>query len=309
MDKNTNRRQFLKALSSILAVVGLIGCKSSGNGGGGVSKQPISIPTPNKPLRSDLLFGYYGDWDNIIPETADHVNYVWLWGWSPNPKEWNSIILERMKEANAAGVDNVILGLWTAFDVDAEVKLKQTLDMLDSHGLLGMIVAFYPVDEPNGDGNRTAEELKRGCAAIRRVVSNYPALRDRAKLAVIYAGESPDYRAIEEFDWIGFDDYDKGTSVLGAAYDRLKARLRPDQKGMLVVGGASPWREDPAPFFWAAQNDPQIVAIVSFIWFDNWDQDGKPGGKLGIKSNGMAPLYRCYGKMVKNPTLGIKSCP
>jgi hypothetical protein len=275
-------------LCAVALALMLAGCQEGG-GGGEEAKPPK--PAPPVELRGDLLHSYYGDANGQMAETCDHVNAVWLWA-------WNGIMVERILEAERCGITNVVVGTWDAFEPDAEIRLRNRFDAYRKQGILDLIYALTPVDEPDGDGNKSAEQLRAWAEMARRVMADYPELA-RTKLAVIY---SPKGRpAIEVFDLVGWDDYEAGYGVLGAQLAEFKALLRPDQGIILIPGGADGvGRIDPGPFFDVAQTDPQVKMIVSFIWFDGWDNRGT----LGIRSNGMAKVYCEMGRKVKLPEAG-----
>jgi hypothetical protein len=275
-------------VGGVLCVVALAllltGCQEGG-GGGEPEARPLPVRTN---FREGLLHSYYGDADGQMAETCQHVNAVWLWA-------WNGIMVHRIQEAEECGVTNVVLGTWDAFEPDAEKRLRNRFDAFREQGILDLIYALTPVDEPDGDGNKSAEQLRAWAEMARRVMADYPEL-SRTKLAVIY---SPKARpAIEVFDLVGWDDYEAGYGVLGAQLAEFKALLRPDQGIILIPGGADGvGRIDPGPFFNVAQADPQVKMIVSFIWFDGWDNRGT----RGIRSNGMAKVYCEMGRRIKFP--------
>lgn len=256
-----------------LLILALTGC--GGGGGSGPSVSGPIVPPPS--LRSDILVGYYGDCPTCAMETADHTNLYFAFFGDR---------FAGLRQARAAGFTRFCLGLWEAYLPDAESQVRSTLTNLNNAGLLGGIECLYPTDEPReSDAAVTAKN-----AMIRRVAGEFPALAG-IKLAVIYASARP---GIASYDWVGFDDYNAGCAVLGGAYDELKAALRPDQRILLVPGGADPWRQDPACFAARAHADPQVVAVVPFIWFDQADR----GVGAGIRSNPTRKLYCEMGRVM-----------
>jgi hypothetical protein len=267
----------------ILPLLALAGC----GGGGGSGFVP---PQPPQELRTGLLYGYYGDCDTCLEEQAGHVNLAWVMGWGKRAA-WLDNVAAHLTEAKQRGIPNAVLGISPAYGDNPERDVRYVLDSLRVQGLLDGIVALYPVDEPDVNGI-PAEKIVATNAMLRRVMADYPEFA-HTKLAVIY-GPRSDYRGIESYDWVGFDDYDQGAAVLELPLAHLKAKLRPDQQVILVPGGASPWRQDPQPFFNVAESDARVVALVPFIWFDN----AAPGVGLGIRSNGLRAVYCAAGKRV-----------
>jgi hypothetical protein len=263
------RLRFIVAIWAAVAALFLSQC------GGGASGDPPS------PQRTDLLFGYYGDCPTCIAETHDHINLYWVSNWSGL-----AVTEQSLFNARVAGITHIVLAVPTA-----EADARFYLTSLEVDGYLQNIDALYPVDEPDqlklSDSQVTATN-----AMLRRVMADYPSL-SKTKLAVIYSASSQ-RPGIASYDWVGMDDYNKGCEALGTEYASLKGLLRPDQRTMLVSGGASPWQQDPACFLEKANSDPQVIALIAFIWFDSW------GGtdNLGIRSNATRKLYCDAGRKV-----------
>lgn len=272
------QRWHRKALWGLIYFGILIGCGGGGGGGGG-AEPPV---TPSGPARPGILFGYYGDMDGQVRETADHVDYLWTFGWT---RDGTGSRAGRIAEARSQGITKVVLGIEEAYLPDGEARVRATLSELRAQGLLAGVIALYPIDEPEGRG-KSADEVRAVNAMLRRVMADYPELA-QTKLAVIYTGGRR-WPGIETYDWVGFDDYNRGSAVLSNdQWDDLKRRLRPDQGILLVPGGSDPWRQDPLPFVSKALLDPQVVGIVGFIWFDDADR----GVGAGIRSNPTRAAY------------------
>lgn len=270
-----------------ISAAALTGC--SGGGGGGAP-----APQPPSTLRGDLLFGYYGSVDETIPEVAGHVNLAWVMGWGSHGS-WLANVAAQLTQARQHGIRGVVLHIPQAYNRGgtAESDVRYVFQSLLVQGLLDNIVALYPIDEPDG-AHKSDAEVMAANAMLRRVMAEFQSLHD-TKLAVIYsAGDARP--GIASYDWIGFDDYNRGCDALGSGFAALKARTRPDQRLMVVPGGADPWATDPACFYATAQLDPQVVAIVPFIWFDDWEDITKASGPRGIRSNGMAKVYCMTGR-------------
>ena len=242
-------------------------------------------PTPNE-VRPGLFFGYYGDCVTCAMETRDHVNLYWASGFDSLPTT-----MQELFNARAAGIPSVVLAV-PAYTGNPEGDVRFFLTSLQAAGYLENIVALYPIDEPDGAG-KTDAQVRATNAMLRRVMADYPELA-AAKLAVIYTNGRK-WPGIDTYDWVGFDDYDAGCGALSSTtYADMKARLRPDQRILILPGGADPWRQDPGCFLAQANADAQVIAVVPFIWFDNYNH----AGAAGIRSNPTRGLYCSAGKKV-----------
>jgi hypothetical protein len=258
------------------------------------------------PPRADLYFGYFGNDDSSIAETAGHVNLEFEMGWGdPSTPAARQTIsdrhVERIAAAHAAGVDAVVLGvdylMYSGNQYrDGRVELRALFTQLQYANLLHNVVAIYPIDEPDNAGVSEVTIIQVN-ADIRAVMAEFYELRD-AKLAVIYGQEGHNTPGISAYDWAGFDDYDRGQSIfVNGEYIDFRARLNDQQRVIIVPGGADKWRTDPHEFSAKAQNDPKVIAVVPFIWLDN------AGGSnwAGIRSNGMKHVYCVAGQAIKYP--------
>ena len=219
------------------------------------------------PQRHDLLFGYFGDCDGCVAETADHVNLVMVMGWGTE-----DAYLRHATEAIGAGKKIMLAVCWKC----GEAGMRWDFDRLQAAGVLSSVVALYPQDEPDVAGMTTAQ-VAAMAEIVRRVASGYPEL-DKVALAVIYGPHGSD--GMEYFDWVGRDNYGAPPIV---------PILNPGQRALLIPGGADPWRADPKPWLDVANRTPAVVAIIPFLW--RWP-DGHPGG---IATNGMSSDYRAAG--------------
>lgn len=282
------RRLLAFIASCIASVVGLLGCNESSST---PTAAPSAIPPGPVQSRAGLLYGYYGSMPGQVAETSDHVNLQWVSPWGAS----GDGLLEvktRLKEAREARIECVVLDIPMAYVGEADVR--SYFDALHAEGLIdSRICALYPVDEPDLVGH-SAEEVRVTNAMLRRVAKDYPFIAN-VPLAVIYTAKG-EWPGIETYDWVGFDDYDRGAGVLSnSTWVSLKAHLRPEQRVLLVPGGA--FGQDPQPFYDKAQADPQVVAVIAFIWFDHWD-----GDKQGIRSLPVRGQYVGVGQRIKNPT-------
>lgn len=180
--------------------------------------------------------------------------------------------------------------------LDAADRLRSLFNALQD--VLHQVVALYVIDEPDGR-NCTHHDVMSACVLLRQVALDYPALAG-VKLAVTYSykGTLP---GIDALDWVGLDDYGKGSGVLiGREWLQMMSHLRPDQRCYVVPGGANPWRQNPEAFRRYAHATPQCIGIMPFMWGPRDDSGEKNDG---IKSNGMAPVYEALGREV----LGLRA--
>jgi hypothetical protein len=261
---------------------------AAGCGGGGASS--ISggavIPAPAK-LRTDLLYGYFGGVSANVSQVAGHVNLYFASAWDPIEQ------LASLTHAKGAGIPAVVLqvptyGVLGGPPLPAS-EIRFWLQRIKTAGLLERIVAVYPIDEPDTvrEGNRSDAEVTAQNGVLRRVMSEFPELAG-AKLAVTYACDTGRRPGIASYDWVGCDHYPSGCGVLSGYVAQLRQALRPDQRLILVPGGADPWRQDPACFMNYAHSNAIVAAVLPFIWQTVTDQGMT---YAGISVNGMAKLY------------------
>jgi hypothetical protein len=157
----------------------------------------------------------------------------------------------------------------------ATANLGKYFAQLRQLDLLRTLIAIYPLDEPdlNLDAPSTVVGVNND---LRAVMAQYEL--GRLKVAVIYGNQGTP--GIESFDWVGRDWYRHGPQSLPA--------MLPGQKLIVVAGGADPFRESPSAYEDFAASNPDVVAVVAFVWFDY-----ELG--LGIGHNGLAPDYRAAG--------------
>jgi len=264
---------------AVAVLLVLLACACSG--GGDVRPDP---PTQPPVLRTDLLLGYYfGDAASAV-ETADHANLYWATYAYGEAEQVRGLTLAR-----AAG-QKVVLMLTPGI---GELEVRAYLARLAAADLLRGIVAVYDYDEP--DVNGQSEELIIATnAMLRSELAKHQEVAGAA-LAVIYACGENNRPGIASFDWIGCDDYNLGCGALVDGVDRMRAAMRPEQRVMLVPGGASPWQQDPACFVAYAHANPQVVAIVGFLWQSE-------GQTIGIRDNGMSEIYSTAGRKLLTTT-------
>lgn len=252
--------------------------------------------------RDTIHYGYYGDMASQFEETKDHVNTVWLACWDRFPLSWADCMFERIAQASVSGKKSVVMMtndtyLDRKLNYKALEELEELLFKLSGTDYLKDIIAIYPTDEPDGS-EISPDEIAKTNNAIRNIMSKYPALKNTA-LAVFYTG-SEKYPGIQYYDWVGFDEYHIGERALGAKYNRMVNKLRPDQRTMIIPGGCDKWRQDPRPFVDFALTNNRVVAVVPFIWIDN-AAPGNDDVGLGIRSNGLKDLYKEAGITLAQP--------
>lgn len=253
-------------------------------------KDPVFPPAPK---REGLYFGYFGCARDQVAETNGHVNILNEVQFEPE----NAI-----KHMLACGTDIMLALSCQLFDrpndqskftvrPDAETRLSDFFVALQSAGILGRVKALTPIDEPNNT-LASADELTHAIYLIRQVAHQFPSL-DGFKLYCIYAADKA-FICSEQFDWIGFDDYDmKGNVLNGKQYKDLKASLRAGQKTIIIPGGS--YGQDPTCFANYANANFEVAVVLGFLWADDeWGTVGAPG----IRSNSTKDLYIQAGKSV-----------
>lgn len=255
----------------------------------------IVIPTPTV-LRTDLLYGYYGTMDNQVAETKDHINILWESMFQGEDKAISNILEAKMptvldvasysmKKVEATGRNY-------HYRDDCETVLRQLFVKMQSAGALQYVKAIYPMDEPNT--NTTAEDLQKAITSIKKVASEFPDLTG-VKFMCIYAAKPETYECIDQFDILGVDDYEEKSRIFtsNGAYTKLKAKLRPDQKTIVIPGGA--FGQDPTPFVNFAHENMEVMGVVPFVWFGPMQPADKWVG-IGDNANPLKPDYIAVGK-------------
>ncbi len=293
-------------VAAVVLCLCLAACGGGGSSGGSGVVLPLDPPSPPsvppivpqpEPLqRTDIWMGYFAGGGQVAAH-ADHVNQAWIGMWGTG-LYWQDVS-EQGKAALANGVTSLVV--WFPFGFYGEVATRQGLDQLRELGLLQYVTALYPRDEPEIQGHTDAE-VREANATVRRVLADYPEAAG-VKLAVIYS-KLQVWPGFDTFDWVGFDQYEAGAAALSnEVWQDMVSRLKPEQRIILVPGGISPWRQDPEPFFAAAQADPRVVAIVPFAWTGQEHGLGE-----GISTNGMRSAYCAMGRKIKSPNLPVEPC-
>ena len=192
---------------------------------------------------------------------------------------------------------------------DAEARWAAFVEDLQKRGLLATLLAVYPCDEPNLNGVSDGD-----LQTIINIIKAHPLSADKKVAALFsidiarewggrYAllSQEHHYRSsLRMLDWVGFDCYEcsniftdplwQTPTVHGfvdgpSAYANFRRQLDlPRQKIMLVpqsylatapdLDGNFDAPDDPEMFFSQAQNDPAVVALVPFTWFDQYGWKG-----------------------------------
>jgi hypothetical protein len=249
------------------------------------------IAIPDAPKREGLLYGYYGCSGPQIEETIDHINVFMESQWS-GPEAAIANILKAKKTAILDIQTQVFesIGQYYTVRADAADRLAIFFNQLDAAGALQYVKILYPSDEPNNTVH-DATELAKAVKVIRDVIARFHQL-EGTRLMVIYAAGKP-FICQELYDIVGFDDYDKKSSVLTGRYAELKKSLLPHQQTVLVPGGC--YGQDPKPFLNFANANPEVAILMPFIWFDD---QGTSVGAPGIRSGPLKQAYIDTGKSI-----------
>ena len=259
------------------------------------------------------LYWVYGDWNpnEAIAQLAEaksfglpalvHTEFVFFEGPYQSDKPRFAI----RPDADAR---------WAAFVVD-----------LQTRGLLDTMIAVYPCDEPNLNGVSDGDFQK-----IIRMIKAHPLSADKnvaaifsAEIAQKWGGQyallnkEHNYQSsLRMLDWVGFDCYEcsniftdplwrtltlRGMADGPPAYANFRRQLDLPRQRILMVpqsyrstvpdaNGNFDGPDDPEMFFEQAQNDPAVVALVPFTWFD------QPGWLGTVHLPGTLNHYRRIGQ-------------
>jgi hypothetical protein len=269
-------------LVAIAVALALSGCGGSGGAG---SPAPGPVPPPPAARVAPLQFGYFGIAD--VATTASSVTFTHAvdWGtWGTDTEAIKQRIIAQLKACKAAGISAIMstgfLTFTAAYAYIGTAELIAFKAQLDALELSQVVIALYPIDEPDVHGISDSRMTK--CCADTRAAWPGP------KLAVIYGTQGTP--GISAYDWIGRDDYGAGAGVLNHL-----PQIRPDQQWIIVPGGADPWKQDPAPFVAFADAHHQVAVLMPFLYSDY-------AGGQGIGTNGMLPAYAAAGSVIKAST-------
>jgi len=265
----------------ILVLVAICGIVLVACSGKETPAPPANIPPPAY-LRTDLLYAYFGSNVEQIEETKDHVNAHMVMNWGGNENQ-----LQGMISAVKAGM-KLIVEIPQAYEGESTLRLR--FNTFQENGLLEHVIMWYPVDEPEKQGYDEQKVLNAN--NLLRTVSTEHGLK--IPIGVIYSADF-NFPGISSYDYVGFDNYDAGDKIFtNGQFMRLKQLLKPEQKIILVPGGANPWKNDPEQFFNVAQRDMQVGLLMPFLWVDH-------GGGIGIRSNELRQVYWSKGMKISFP--------
>lgn len=284
-------------IAAALALVAMATILAGCGGGGGPSVSGPINPAPA--VRRDLLVGYYGGRLDTVLENGADVNLHWATGWAGSGT-WHLDVATELAHARAAGIRNIVLALphGLVWQPNAADEVRFQLVRLQQAGALDgwESIWLYPSDEPElvENGAHSDAEVTAMVSWLREVMRGFPALSG-APVGVIYACSSGQRPGIASFDVVGCDSYDARCDVFFRYYPDLLSKMRPEQRLMVVAGGADPWRQDPACFEAHAHSNKRVAALIGFIWQDR----AAPGVGAGIRSNGLRRLYCEAGRKVR----------
>ena len=246
---------------------------SCGGGGGSV---PV---TPSTPRTDRAYFGYYGGVQSENPEAT----IIFASTWHGQDAQLRQVI-----EASQAGLPVMLdIAAQMSLPLDPiadEDRLVARLQAIRGAAALSSIAALY-FDELDHMGRYNDAAALEMANVLRRASARAGIT---PKLATSYS-VSGTFPGAAGWDWIGTSNPD----------DRLKSVIRPHQRILLVARGADPWRDDPALFLNSVQTDPQVICLLVFAWTGGNESGDANNWGAGVRSNGMATIYRQVGLKIK----------
>lgn len=292
---------------------------------------------------------YYGLGRNIT-ETQDHVNLYWAVSWTWNMNE----VLTQLADAKARGMRAIVHTEFALFNgsgpygfscpytprPDAAARWDAFAQALADQGLLDTVVAFYPLDEPEGCGLPRNDIL-----AALNVIRAHRLTAGKAVASIFGCGIAQKYGGpyritgehdfgdvVRAYDWVGVDCYDSPNIFTVPAwttlefdrdcfclrrtpgpsyYANFKAQLDlPRQRLILVPQGfiapdSAGLPDDPQLFASQANADPSVILLAPFTWFDG---PGSPGVRSQPK---LAQQWRDIGRSIaaSNPPTATPPLP
>lgn len=231
-------------------------------------KKVKDVDIPAAPARKDLFYGYYATDQNSVEQTKDHINLLW-----ENQFGTTDTVVENIAKTKLFTILDLNPQLFKriadsgknyVYNENAEVLLYTLFKFLQDKNVLQYVKAFSPIDEPNINV-ATPADLQKAIHAISNVAMNFPEL-EGYKLVCIYAAKPQSYTLNEQFDWIGFNDYDNKSQIfINGQYQYLKSILREGQRSIIMPGGA--FGQNITPFINFANGNAEVAAIVPFVWF------------------------------------------
>lgn len=228
----------------------------------------IDVPVPAQ-LRQDILYGYYGTMDDQAALTKDYTNLLWEAQFQGMEKAADSILTASkftvLDVANQVMLRFAESGRNYKINPFAEGNLRILFDYLENKGALKYVKVLTPIDEPNTNA-RSTEDVQEAINVVKKITSEYHSL-DGVKLGVIYAAKPATYECIEQFDYVGVDDYDSKSQIFtNGTYEGIKSRLKPGAKTIILPGGG--FGQDPEPFVNFAHNNLEVGMLVPFTYLD-----------------------------------------
>lgn len=257
----------------------------------------VTIPEPSA-LRKDLLYGYYGTIGGQAYDTKGFVNLLWEAQFEGIEKATQNILIAEtftvLDVANQSMVRFASSGRNYKFHTNAENNLRELFRFMSSKGALKYVKVITPMDEPNTNV-LSQEDFQKSIDAVLKVAKEFPELAD-VKLGVIYAAKPQEYWCIEQFDFVGVDDYDSKSQIFfNGTYEGIKSRLKPGAKSIILPGGG--FGQDPQPFINFAHNNQEVGMLVPFTWLDPMQQADTWVG-LGNDLNPRKQAYIDVGKTI-----------
>ena len=268
-------------LVAIAVALALSGCGGSGGGSG-----PPSPPAPPVVRTAPLQFGYYGSADTA--RVASSVTCVHLpdwgdWTTAAGKESMKAQIIAQLQACKAAGLKAIVSTGFLTF-TRTPYRYIGTADLvafnkqLDGLGLSTIVIALYPLDEPDVLG--ISDAVMTQCFNETRAAWPGPAI------AVVYGTHGTP--GIAAADWVGHDSYREGPQF---------PALRAGQHAIVLPGGADPYRQDPTPFVAFANTHAEVALVWAFLYIDYTGVNGEP--EKGIANNGMLAQYTAAGTAIK----------
>ena len=295
-------------LSAALLVALLVSC----GGGSG------SVPAQVRPGTFAMYFGITDVPQNTMEPTCDHVNTVLIPEWvAPDVR---IVWLRRMHNCGVTraviSVGDMIYapackragsatapcaGAFAYRGQDASrANLRAYIQQIKDAGLIGDVIAFYPMDEPAM--HLTEADTRAGVADVRAVAAEFPELTGHAEVWVIYNGAAG-IVAPEIYDKLSFDDYVSGEKIFKkpllhvSEWDQLRSVVDCSRQQLfLTVGGSDPWDTPVNGAFWSEMQ--QNTCVVGIVFFTSFDNDPDPAVH-GILRNALAQQYHDEGRAIK----------
>lgn len=240
-------------------------------------------------------YGYYAN-NSYISANQDHTNITFVGVWVSDISQASSSIMSELATAKKYGVKAIVevspflftstspnLGCPLGSLPTASQTWSAFVNQLISNGYLvpnnpgaSTVVAFYPVDEPDGCGlgdiNGVANPaLVNAINTIRQNpnTSSFP-------VATIYSSNYLSaVRSIPLFDWVGMDNYSINDGAYISAFDNFENYTnKSKQKTILIPQAATGGPLDntpdtPSTMFSAAESDPSVIMLMPFLWAHN----------------------------------------